>query len=354
MVVLVLFASRALAEGNGVPQESADVEETTPVAQTEIPAGTKDSTDRVSHRWAVIIVGLPGDAEHDKLFRKTAEIWKNWLIDSLEFPRDQVIRLPELADQEVEESPPVTADQIRSRLAELREKLQADDSLWVFTLGHGSHDGKRAWLHLAGRDPSDVDFANWFAGFRCQEQVLWLTHSCSGWMVKPLSRPGRIVIAATAADDEANETEFPHALATLVRTPPKVLDIDGDGQLTVAELYDAVVAEVTRRFKRDKRLETEHAQLDDNGDAKGTENLKEKPAVGVAKEFRPGDTLVVEAIPKVDGLVAAKTVVPDRRLMKTPTVPEPVETPAIESEPAAEQPVDPQSADPKLCRETSH
>src|SRR5262245_56429477 len=34
---------------------------------------------------ALIIVGLPGDAEHEKLFADTASKWRDWLTNSLDF-----------------------------------------------------------------------------------------------------------------------------------------------------------------------------------------------------------------------------------------------------------------------------
>ena len=247
-------------------------------------------------RWAVILVGLPGDESHADLFRETADAWQTWLTESCEIPREQVLRLPQRTQENEAAAPALTSDSIRTTLAELNKKLKPNDSLWVFTLGHGNYDGKQAWFHLAGKDPSAEDFGRWFSEIRCREQVLWLTQSNAGWFVKPLSRPGRIVIAATAADDESNETEFPHALATVVQSPATMLDTDQDDKVSVAELFAAVVREVTRRFQDDKRLPTEHAQLDDNGDGKGTEDLTPTTK-----------TLETE---KLDGAVARKTFVP--------------------------------------------
>ncbi len=246
-------------------------------------------------RWALILVGIPGDESHAKLFRATADAWQMWLTDSLEVPRDHVLRLPGEAAQAL------TADAIRAAVDELKTKLKPEDSLWVFTLGHGNYDGKQAWFHVAGKDPSAEDFGRWFSEVRCREQVIWLTQQNSGWFVKPLSRPGRIVIAATAADDESNETEFPHALATVLQSPAEQLDTDRDEKVSVAELFTAVTREVERRFQQDKRLPTEHAQLDDNGDGQGAEDLfpKENEAAPAAK---------------IDGALAKKVFVPFRSL----------------------------------------
>jgi hypothetical protein len=261
-----------------------------------------------AHRWGVIFQGLPGDPAHARQFRTVTSQLRSWLIESLEFPADQVVSLPEVPAVEAEQVAPLTAAGIQTTLVNLAAKLQPEDTLWVFTVGHGSHDGRRAWFHVAGRDPSDVDLADWLAELRCREQVLWLTHSSSGWLVKPLSRPGRIVIAATAADDEPNETEFPHALLTVVRQPPATLARPGDEGLSVAALYAATVREVERRFQRDQRVPTEHAQLDDNGDGVGSETLVEPSS-------SPPTT---GPLPRGDGDWARSLKIPDRRLVPPP------------------------------------
>lgn len=249
-------------------------------------------------RWAIIITGLSGDDAHAKLFRNTADAWQKWLTETLDFSPDHVVRLPAPAIEGDAKPPALTADDIQAKLSNLQSRLQPDDTLWVFTLGHGNYDGREAFFHVAGRDPSAADFGRWLSEIRCREQIIWLTHSCSGWLVKPLSQPGRIVIAATAADDESNETEFPHALVTAAELPVEKLDADKDEKVSIAEFFVAVTREVERRFKSDKRIPTEHAQLDDNGDGKGTEDLfpKDPP--------EPTSTI------KIDGELAKKTYLP--------------------------------------------
>ena len=272
------------------------------------------ATDKAEgERWAVILVGIPGDEEHETLFRETGDAWENWLTKTLNFSADHVLRLPSLPAEKDDAYTKLTADAIRTTFADLSKKLHADDALWVFTLGHGNYDGKHAWFHVAGRDPSESDFGRWLSEVRCREQVIWLTHSSSGWFVKPLTKAGRIVIAATAADDESNETEFPHALATVAEQPLATIDADGDGKVSVSEFYTAVVQEVLHRFKSDKRLPTEHPQLDDNGDGKGTEEL--------APTEDTADTEAAAAKPainkKVDGDLARKTFFPYRKPAKS-------------------------------------
>ncbi|HJT76877.1 MAG TPA: hypothetical protein VJ739_06705, partial [Gemmataceae bacterium] len=128
-----------------------------------------------------------------------------------------------------------------------------------------------ARFHLAGPDLRDDELGKLFAGVACREQVFWVTGSAAGWFLRPLSAKGRVIIAATAADQEYNETEFPEALAAVSKLPPEKLDANRDGKVSVLEVYRRTVAEVEARFAADKRLPTEHAQLDDNGDGQGTE-----------------------------------------------------------------------------------
>jgi hypothetical protein len=116
-----------------------------------------------------------------------------------------------------------------------------------------------------------MEFAEWFAGVKCREQVFWMTNTCSSHFLRSLSRKGRIVIAASAPDEGQNETEFPEVLADIAGKDAKELDKDEDDDTSLAELFVAVTTEVTARYSADKRVPTEHAQLDDNGDGRGTE-----------------------------------------------------------------------------------
>jgi hypothetical protein len=273
-------------------------------------------------RWAVILVGIPGDKDHEKLFRKTADAWQEWLTGTLAFDADHVLVLT----GEVGEKKRIagtTADAIRATFASLGEKLKPDDALWVITLGHGHYDGKHAWFHVAGRDPSNDDFGRWLGEVRCREQVFWLTHASSGWFVKPLSQPGRIVIAATAADDESNETEFPEALATVAAQSAAILDEDRDGKVSVAEMFTAVVREVLNRFNSDKRLPTEHAQIDDNGDGKGTEELSGKREPDEPELPAGAPPPVKPATANPEGDLARKTFIPYRKPARNPADREP-------------------------------
>ena len=230
-------------------------------------------------RHALIVCGLPGDAAHRALFGETIEKLYAGLTTHHGFAPERVAVLwsdvkPDAAGPALTgSSEKATREALAEAVAGLARAVQPADSLWVFVLGHAHYDGKNSWLNLPGPDLNQTEFANLFAPVQCAEQVFFMTTAASGFFVKPLSRPGRIVIAATEADREVNETIFPHKLAAALTEPPPYLefDIDGDGRLSLLDAYLWAARETAQAYATDMLLTTEHAQLDDNGDGRGTE-----------------------------------------------------------------------------------
>jgi len=194
-----------------------------------------------------------------------------------------------------------TKEGITRRTKELFVDLELVDTLWVLVLGHADEDAHCARLHLPGPDISNMEFAELFADVRCREQVFCLTQTCSSRFLRSLSRPGRIVISATAPDEGQNETEFPDALAGAANKGAKELDRNQDGQVSLAELFMTVAAATAARYEADHRIPTEHAQLDDNGDGRGTE------AGELVLTAQPADT---PQPLRRDGAAAAAVVLP--------------------------------------------
>jgi hypothetical protein len=225
----------------------------------------------------LIICGHPGDDEHRELFAKTLETIHKALVHKYGFLANEVrVRFgtePIPGDGTAVSGSRGLSDRegVEAEVSDLRKQIQPDDALWVIVLGHAHHDGRHSWLNLPGPDMRDDEFGKLFQGVQAREQVFFITTQVSGFFIKPLSAAGRVVITATEADQETNETEFPHALAEVLSDPPEDLDADKDGVLTVLDLYLAVVRRAIQRFTADENIPTEHAQLDDNGDGRGTE-----------------------------------------------------------------------------------
>jgi hypothetical protein len=263
----------------------------------DVVYGQKSNPAAVGKNRALIVVGLPGDEDHTRSFAAVAHGWREWLVGPLGFEANEVRVLFGLDGRKGLAKGPSTRAAIEAEVTNLKKELRPEDRLWVFFLGHGNYDGEHAYFHVPGPDLNESQMGKLFADVNCREQVFWMTTSASGWFLGSLSRKDRIVITATAGDDEFNETEFPEALAVVAKLPVARLDTNKDGKVSLLEFYLHVVTEVERRFAADNRVPTEHSQLDDNGDKKGTERPVVEVGIKVGK-------------PTADGHVAAKTFLP--------------------------------------------
>jgi hypothetical protein len=266
---------------------------------------------KLGTRRALIICGLPGDEVHRKLFAATVEKLHKALTGRYAFAASEVlVRFG--TKSEPGDGPAVAgarglSDQegIAADVDEMRKRLGALDTLWVIVMGHAHFDGRHSHLNIPGPDLDEREFAKLFSGLKSREQVFFITTPASGFFLKPLAAAGRIVITATEADREVNETFFPHALAETLANPSEGIDRDKDGKISVFELYLAVVTGVLKQFATDENLPTEHAKLDDNGDGHGSE-LQESylpPELG----GRAGQSAEPKFGPKDDGYLASKT-----------------------------------------------
>ncbi len=248
------------------------------------------AADQSRPRHVLIVVGLPGDEERLAGFQEIVTS----VQEALQSAGAEESHIQTLFGRGDDRYSAATQENIASAVDQLRGQLQPSSSLWVFLLGHGSEDGRTSVIHLPGPDLDARQWADLFAGIECREEVFWLTQSASGGFVKALSRPGRVVITATAASGEVNETEYPRVLAKVLRD--NATDTNGDGVITVLELFAAARLGVAAHYELRDLLATEHPQLDDNGDGRGSEDVDPTAEEDIADPLAP----------KPDGLHAAK------------------------------------------------
>ena len=237
----------------------------------------RTAEDVAGTRRALIVCGLPGDDEHRTLLAGAVAKIAQALTERCGFGAADVwLRFGDEAPGAegfgtTTNRGPANRAAIEADVAELRRRLGPEDALWVIVLGHGHYDGRNTHVNLPGPDINGPELGKIFAGIPAREQVFFLTTSASGYLLKPLSAPGRVVITATEPDRELNETLFPLALADVLAAPPPEADRDKQGGISLLELYLAVVMDVLQRYATAEGISTEHARLDDNGDGRGTE-----------------------------------------------------------------------------------
>ncbi len=263
----------------------------------------------------LIICGLTGDADHHKLFSQTMNRLTAGLESRCGIGPESVVLLTgdEPAEDDaswIRESPRATREAITEAATKMKAELGEHDRLWVFVLGHTHFDGSVSWLNLPGPDLQQAEFAKLFEGVACREQVFVLTTSTSGFWIKPLSAKGRVILAATDAAGETNETEFPHELARVMATTDLVtadLDADRDGQFSLFDLYMTTVKNLAQSYLEGELLATEHGLLDDDGDGRGTELQIDFLTVDLGGRLQPNRPFKPPMMTKGDG-VLAKTI----------------------------------------------
>jgi len=257
-------------------------------------------------RHALILCGHPGDAEHVKTFADTVGKLREGLTKTIGIPaeRQHVVFGSEKPKDVAGATGPATKETVTAAVAEIRKVLRPEDGLWVICLGHGHHDGRQAWWNLPGPDLSAKEFGKLFAEVTCKEQVFVMTFSLSGYFVAPLARRDRVVIAATEADAETNETTFPTVFAQFLTSglKPDEHDVDKDGKLSLFDLYVVVAKEIAQNYASAEQVSTEHQQLDDDGDGVGHE-----PQTAYLPEDQGGEPPGKKGKkPQRDGLLAAR------------------------------------------------
>src|SRR5581483_10981662 len=169
------------------------------------PVWADDSSPGVKR--ALLVCGHPGDDDHAKLFGETFAKIHHGLTETLGFPEEYIsaffgVKPGDAALPGVAVQSPGSREAIAKAIAQLRNELRPQDTLWVIVMGHAHFDGRHAFLNLPGPDMHQDDFGGLFRDLACREQVFLITTPASGYFIKPLSAPGRIVITATEADLE--------------------------------------------------------------------------------------------------------------------------------------------------------
>ena len=207
-----------------------------------------------------------------------------------------------------------TRENVLRAVAGLGSRAGAQAEVLIVLLGHGSESGGEARINLPGPDVTARELAAALDAVRAKRVVVVNTASASGAFVKPLARPGRIVITATKSGGQQNETLFPgYFVAALAGS---AADTDKDERVSVLEAFEYARREVERAYGSTQRLQTEHALLDADGDGVGTERPVAASGDGAAAALAyfgsaaarvPAAAPAAAATPELRALLAEKT-----------------------------------------------
>ena len=276
LLILVCVAQWLLVSQSKAQDPFADPTAIAPLASQPIqPVAATQPTKR----WLMLCCGLPGDDEHREKLTSACQkiIAAAKPVLGVEPENLRLLAGDEQMQTALADNAKgigiCTKQSIIDTIGQLGKEVAPTDSCWVILLGHANLYGNHSNYNILDADINQVDFAAAAKSITCREQVFWITMPVSGFWIKPLARHSRVVISATEADFEITATEMPYALADLLaaESDPPLGDTDQDGVTSLLDLYLAINLQIHGLFKSLERLQTAHAQLEDNGDGRGSE-----------------------------------------------------------------------------------
>ncbi|MDJ0841648.1 MAG: hypothetical protein QNK37_34390 [Acidobacteriota bacterium] len=248
--------------------------------------------------WAddIIICGTGGEPEFDERFQSWGNRLKTVLVDKLGREEDQVqLLMPGKGG---------TLKNIRKVMDKLAGSHDKDQDLFIYLIGHGSYLREEAKLQIEGPDLSAEQLAAMLAPIPARRVVVINGASTSAAFINVLSAKDRIICTATKSVYEQNATEF---MAFFIQGLEEGLaDTNRDQRISVWEAAEQAAALTESFYAGEGLIATEHAILDDNGDALGTR-----------LHLDPTRETEVRENPQADGDMAKETFIKDFTFPKT-------------------------------------
>jgi hypothetical protein len=233
---------------------------------------------RGADRYAVVITGASGGSAYAEKYNTWRTALVTLLKQKLKYADDRVFVLAEIEGQNVLKA---TGENVRSLFGALRNRLAADDTLFVFLIGHGTTaDNDEAKFNLVGPDLTSSEWAQLLKPIPGRLVFIDTTAGSFPFMHR-LAAAGRVVVTATDTAAQQFETIFPEFVIKAFDDP--AADGDKNGRVSIWEAFSYASAGVKQWFERNGQLATERPLLDDNGDGAGRDAQSPGPDGGLAR-----------------------------------------------------------------------
>lgn len=196
----------------------------------------------------VVIEGLGGEERYTEQFAAQVEAIENAAGALTSDSRIQLFRNGRYSRDDVVEF-----------FAGLDGRLQADDRLAVFLIGHGSFDDHEYKFNISGPDITGDDLKSMLDGVSGSSQLVVNTSSSSGAILATLEGDDRTLILATKSGVERHATRFGNYFVAALTSDSA--DTDKNRIVTAAEAFQFAERQVSDYFERNGQLATEHPQI---------------------------------------------------------------------------------------------
>jgi hypothetical protein len=205
-----------------------------------------------SATYYVTVAGLGGEVEYEQRFASIATE-----IDKLLKASSGGARIETL------HGAAATKAKVSEVLTSIARSASPQDMVALMLIGHGTFDGVDYKINLPGPDISATEIASLLDRIPASQQLVVTMTSASGGAVPILRREGRAVITATKSGAEKNAIVFSRYWAEALRDP--ACDADKNESISALEAYRYANEKTIRFYESQKRIATEHAQIEDTG-----------------------------------------------------------------------------------------
>jgi len=219
----------------------------------------------------LIVTGLGAEPKYQQLFMSLGARMATAMHDRFMIPDSNIVWLGE--DSTAKQkwyAGRSTAQNVNREIDRMAARAKPGEQVVIALIGHGSGEGEETKFNIPGPDLTARDFAAMLARFAGEHVAFLDLTSASGDAIAVLSGPNRILVTSTKSAYERNESQFGRFFVEAL-DKPGAADVDKDGRVSLLEAYRYAVAETRRTYTNDEKLITEHSQLDDDGNGKGTD-----------------------------------------------------------------------------------
>lgn len=213
----------------------------------------------------LVVSGIGGIDDYRQQFARQSRQLQQAALDA-GILRDNIVILAAQADDP--DYRPADKQTLLRAIREIGARAAPEDRVFVILIGHGNARGASAVFNLPGPDISADELGAALDELGERQLVIVNTASASGPFVRRLSGSNRVVMTATASAQEFQAPLFGGFFVSAFVSGGA--DRDKDERISMLEAFEFARSEVRRSYDRSKRLLTEHALLDDNGDGEGS------------------------------------------------------------------------------------
>ncbi len=237
------------------------------------------ATPAFSATFILTVAGLGGEPDYDQRFTLLAN------------DTDKILRAGGQTDRIVEtlKGADATKAKMEASLNRIASQAKPQDAFVLMMIGHGTYDGQEYKFNLPGPDISGTELAALLNKIPAGRQLVVDMTSCSGGVSALLKKDNRTVITATKSGTEKNAVVFSRYWVDALRDA--AADTDKNETISALEAFQYAERKTAQFYSEQKRLATEHPQIDDQQRAASFPLLKFGQAAAVANDPAKKDLL---------------------------------------------------------------